>query len=103
MKSLLLLPLFLLFSTSFKESKSEPILLGTMQLWIEGDSRLYLTYRGTYPWCYMKYAVDDLFVDCDTMETFKLGYKETFPDLHIIPLDTIKIDSTPKRIEIKRI
>jgi len=103
MRSILLLLLLLLTSASFKESKSEPMLVGTIQMWIEGDRHVYLTYRGQYPYCYMKYAVDDLFVDCDTILPFKLGYEATFPGLHIIPMDTIKIDSTPKRIEIKRI
>lgn len=103
MKTFLLLPFFLLLSTSFKESKSEPQLIGTIQMWLEGEKTIYLTYHGQYPYCYMKYAVDDLFMDCDTILPFKLGYEATFPGLHVVPLDTIKIDSTPKKIEIKRI
>lgn len=103
MKSLLLLPLFLLLSTSFKESKLEPKLIGTMEFWLEGDRFVYLTYRGDYPYCYMKYAIDDLFKDCDTIVLYRLGYEATFPGLHIIPIDTAKVDSVPKTIEIKRI
>lgn len=89
MKTLLLLPIFLLLSTSFKSSDPDyPILVGRMEMWIEGDKKISITYNGLYQYCYMKYAIDQLFIECDTLYLVRYGFDTTFVGLKTIPYET---------------
>ena len=75
-------------------------------MWVVGDRTVYLTYTGQYPYCFMKYAIGDIFVSCeqDSMLFIRSQYDQTFPGLHIVPMDTLKIDSAgEKKTKIQRI
>lgn len=93
MKILLLVPLFLLLTTSFKDHRETdpPMFLGSMELYLTSDNQVVLIYRGIYPYCYMKYAADIMFIECDTMLKIKSEFDSVFRELHLIPLDSLKL------------
>lgn len=105
MKQLLLVPLFLLLTSSTSEPviDNEPLLLGTIRLYQTSDRQIVLLYDGTLDHCHMKYAIDVLLSECDTMEQSKCEFEETFQGLHQIPLDELEIEEIQDTIATKRI
>ena len=67
-----------------------------MVLLLNENGEFELHYDGNYHRCLMKYVVDRLYTDCDTMVDFRKSFDELFPNLQPIPVDTVKIEKKTK-------
>lgn len=65
---LLLLSILLFISTSFSSNKPiEDKWIGTFQVFENENSEFVIYYSGNYPECFTKYVIDELFVNCDSI------------------------------------
>lgn len=97
MKYLLLIPLLFL-SLSFKP-ETNPIWIGTIEVYFDSEtSEFIVNYNGDYDRCFVKYLIDHIYNDCDSItDTNALDKKLKW---NKCPIDTLPIKHTRKTIKM---
>lgn len=65
---ILLLSAFLFISTSFSTNQlTDETWIGTFDIYMTENSEFIIYYNGNYHECFAKYAIDRLYISCDSM------------------------------------